>query len=297
MKIILTVTDSRGKNLVFVSDTLKVYPLEDVISLATENKLNNICSVTSRYGIYIRTKPKTAKKDQLDAISISSRTLFSSLDNINHALVTPAFGNYWKLFQDSFKRDGLFITIDGHPRITKNDLRKKLEPHQDLIFKAAKKCTIDPYLLGAIIIDEIARVNPIEAITDLIAVAFIGKNTSVGIAQIKIDTARDLIKDGYYNPNSDDKKLLKENIGTTSRKYIYNYIIETKHNIFLAAARICSLIDEWQKFMNLHDKPEIIATLYSLEHKRPHSDPRPNERGLQISSEFYQLAKEFLGKP
>ena len=58
-----------------------------------------------------------------------------------------------------------------------------------------------------------------------------------------------------------------------------------------------SLIDEWQRFVNLNDKPEITATLYSLEHKRPHSDPKPNERGLQISSEFYQLAKEFLDKP
>ncbi len=296
MKIILTVTDSRGKNLVFVSDTLKTYSLKDAVSLATENKLNNICAVSSKYGTYLRAKPKTEKKDQLDAIALSSRVLFSSLDDINHGLVTPAFGSYWKLFQNSLKKDEIFIIIDDYPRITKNSLREKLKPHRDLIFAAAKKFTIDPYLLGAIIIDEVARINPIEPITDLLAVQFIGKNTSVGIAQVKIDTARNLIKNGYYNPNPNDEKLLKENIRKTSRSYIYKYSIEAKHSIFLAAAIMRSLIDDWHAFIDLSDKPEIIATLYSL-YKRPHSNPQPNERGLQISNEFYQLAKDFFGRP
>lgn len=296
MKIILTVTDSNSKNLVFISDTLKTYSLEGALSLATENKLDNICVVASKYGKYLRTKPKTSKKDQLDTISISSRTLFSSLNDINHILVTPAFSNYWKLFQNSIKRDEPLISIDGHPRITKGSVRKKLEPHRDLIFEAAKKFAIDPYLLGAIIIDEIARINPIEVITDLLVVAFIGKNTSVGIAQVTIDTARDLIKNGYYNPNPDDPKLAKENINKTSRAYMYAYIVETKHNIFLAAAKIRSLINDWHRFIDIGNKPEIIATLYSL-YKRPHPNPQPNERGLQISSEFYLLAKEFLGRP
>lgn len=31
-----------------------------------------------------------------------------------------------------------------------------------------------------------------------------------------------------------------------------------------------------------------------LKVKRPHADPQPNDRGLQIANEFYKLAKEWL---
>lgn len=33
--------------------------------------------------------------------------------------------------------------------------------------------------------------------------------------------------------------------------------------------------------------------VYSMK-KKPHKDPEPNDRGLQIASEFYNLAKEWL---
>ena len=36
MKIILVATDARGKNLVFVSDTLRAYSLQDAVALANE---------------------------------------------------------------------------------------------------------------------------------------------------------------------------------------------------------------------------------------------------------------------
>jgi len=36
-----------------------------------------------------------------------------------------------------------------------------------------------------------------------------------------------------------------------------------------------------------------LATLYSLDRK-PHLNPQPNDRGLQITNEFYNLVKEWL---
>jgi len=53
-------------------------------------------------------------------------------------------------------------------------------------------------------------------------------------------------------------------------------------------------IDEWKKFIDLSKRPEIIATLYSLSKDSPKSNPQPNDRGLQIANEFYDLAKEWL---
>ena len=54
MKIILVATDSRGKNLVFVSDTLGAYSLQDAVQLAKEGKLDNVYPVHRGTGIYLR---------------------------------------------------------------------------------------------------------------------------------------------------------------------------------------------------------------------------------------------------
>ena len=166
--------------------------------------------------------------------------------------------------------------------VNKNKAREKLQSHKELIFEAAKHYNIDPYLLGAIIIDEIARLAPFEDAIELLVAQHVGRNTSLGIAQIKINTARDLIETRYYDFKEVDS--------------LANHIAQPKHNVFLAAARIRSIIDRWGKVIDISNRPEIIATLYSLEDskKPPHSDPQPNERGNQIVGEFYQLSKSFL---
>lgn len=69
--------------------------------------------------------------------------------------------------------------------------------------------------------------------------------------------------------------------------------LRTRPNIF-AVARMRALIDEWRRFVDLSQRPEIIATLYHLPYKKPHADPRPNDRGLQIVKEFYPLAKNWI---
>ncbi len=138
MKIILVATNSQGKNLVFVTDTLQAYSLQGAIKLAKEGKIENAYPVNSSAGAYLRTPPHTPKKEQLDHISISSYRMFSSLDNINYALTTPAFGNYWRLYQGSLIQDQPIIIIDGYPRITKNAAEAKLRPHRDLVLQRQK---------------------------------------------------------------------------------------------------------------------------------------------------------------
>ena len=294
MKIILVATNAQGKNLVFITDTLRAYSLPEALQLAKEKKLENVYPVRSNTGLYLRTKRNTPSKEHLDQLSISSYQLFSSLDNINYALTTPAFANYWRLYQGSLIQDQPLIIIDGHPRITKEMAKAKLQPHKDLIFAAAKRFDVDPYLLSAIIIDEIARFGVIEPLTDPLAGYFIGVNTSAGVAQVKTDTARGLIQSDYYNPNPDDPKLSKSKIGKTSLSYLYAYVVQPQHSISFATARMRALVDEWKRFVDLNKKPEIIATLYSKKHVDPHPDPQPNDRGLQIAHEFYKLAQEWL---
>lgn len=298
VKIILIATDSKKKSLVFVDENLKVYSLEKAINSAQNGLFKNAYVVNRLGNFYLRSFPNLAKQDNLDYISVSSYKLFYSLDDIGKILSVPAFKNYWRkyqqnLLQEQQEREDAFIIIDGHLRIAKTVAKSNLLSNEDIIFSAASKFDVDPYLLAAILIDELARMNPIENVTDMLTVYFIGVNTSAGIGQIKTDTAKGLMLSGYYNPDM-DKFSSKEKIKKATRQQIYEYIKQPKHSIFLAAARMRYFIDEWKKFIDLSKKPEIIATLYSLSKDNPKSNPQPNGRGLQITNEFYNLAKEWL---
>jgi hypothetical protein len=298
VKIILIATDTERKSLVFVDENLKVYSLKEAISAVQNGLFKNVYTVNRSSNIYLRSTPSAPVTDKLDRISISSYQLFYSLNDIGKILSIPAFKNYWQKYQEILLQEqqeikDACIIIEGYPRIAKTTAQYKLATNKDIILTSAKKFDVDPYLLGAILIDEIARADSVENITDMLAVYFIGRNTSIGIGQVTTDVAKNLIIHGYYNPDP-DKFSSKEKIKKTTRREIYEYLKHPQHNIFFAGAHMRSLVDEWKKFVDLNKRPEIIASLYSLQHKDPHSNPQPNNRGLQIVNEFYNLAKEWL---
>lgn len=294
MKIILAATGAKGRNVVFVSDALQVYTLEEAARLVKEGKLENLYAVNAQRGVYLRAKRATPKREQLEQLSVSSRQLFAHANDTCVAVSTPALARYLQLYEHTLQKDGgPLIIIEEKAKITKDEAKAMLTPHEDDIFDAARKFKVDPYLLGAIIIDEIARIKPFEDVGEALLVFFVGKNASGGIAQVKIETARGLIRDGYYNPNPRDPKLFPERVRNASRAHLYQYVKKPKHSIFFAAAKMRSVIDAWEKFVNVSSKPDIVATLYSL-YKDPHARPKPSERGTQIANKFYQLAKEWL---
>ena len=294
VKVILIATDAKKKSLVFVDENLKVYSLAEAIKATQNGLFENVYTVNRSGNIYLRSTISTPKTEKLDRISISSYQLFYSLNDFSKILSVPAFKNYWQKYQENLFQEEIenYIIINGQLRVAKITAKNKLIKNKDIIFSAGKKFDVDPYLLAGILIDEIARLAPFEEITDLLAGEFIGKNTSGGIAQVKTDTARDLMLSGYYNPDP-EKFPSKEKIIKAPNQQIYSYINKPKHNIFFGVARLRSLIDGWKKFINLSDNPKILASLYSLG-KRPHSDPQPNDRGLQIVNEFYKLAQDWL---
>jgi len=295
VKIILIATDTKKKSLVFVDENLKVYSLQEAI-LATQNNLfKNIYTVNRSGNIYLRSTRNTPVSEKLDKISISYYQLFYSFNDISKILSIPAFKKYWDKYQQDLFQEELenYIIIEGHRRVAKITVKNKLIENKDIIFSAANRFDIDPYLLGAILIDEIARAIFIEGIADMLFVQFVGRNTSIGIGQVTTDVAIDLVIYDYYNPDP-NKFSSKEKIKKITRREIYEYLKQPKHNIFFAGAHMRSLIDEWNKFVDLNKRPEIIATLYSREYKKPHSNPQPNDRGSQIVNEFYSLAKEWL---
>jgi len=293
MKIILVLTDSRRKSLVFVTaDELKVISLEEAIRLTSNGKIDDAHVVERSTGTYIRTNPSMPKSKEFEALSLTGRSLNLYLRG-NHSLNLPPIAAYLKLYLASLREGRPFVEPVGGVKVLTSVVKKKLLPHRDLIFGAAEKFEIDPYLIGAIVIDEIAQLYPFEQIVDKFKANIVGRDASVGIAQVKIDTANNLIKQGLYNPNPSDKKIPFKKLDNTGRRYLYDYLIRDKHNIFFAAAHIRSVIEDWRKYIDLTHKQAILATLYSL-YKKPHDKPEPSDRGLQIASEFYEFAKKWL---
>lgn len=81
MHVVLVITDSGGKNLVFVTDTLKAYGLDDAVMRAEKDEWQSIHVVKSGPGSYLRSNPNQAAEDNLDALSISAYKLFAVPDD------------------------------------------------------------------------------------------------------------------------------------------------------------------------------------------------------------------------
>lgn len=298
MKIILVITDSGGKNLVFSTDSLRTYSIDESIKLIKKGKLEEVHAVKTGHGSYLRANPNATADDNLDSLSISANHLYLSLDDFTCLLFPKKFkscAQHLELHFSMIKKRGEHVMyIEGHPLITREQVTARLKPHKKLVLAAAKEFSIDPYSLGAIIIDEVARANPWEEALDKIGAVFVGRNTSAGIAQVKIETARELIQKEYYNPNPNDPKLSSEKVAKTSRSYLYAYVVQPRHNIRFSAARIRQTIDYWAHEVDLSSRPEILGTLYYQGLGDPKPIPGVSDRGKQIAQEFYPLAGNIL---
>ncbi len=301
MKIILVVTDRNGKNVGFVSDDTRAYSLEETFRLIKSGKLDAHI-VKGQHGNYLRSTPNANGKDNLDYISVSGRDIIFYAQGTSRPGSTPAITNYLKKYLASLNEGQPFIIpvdrnilLDKFLKAPTIDVKNRFAPHTRIITEAAKEFNIDNYLLGAIMIDEIARLLPFEQILDPLFMHVLGRNVSVGIMQVTLETANQLIKKDFYNPNPTDRKLpFKGVLSNEDRAYLYKYVLQTKHNVRFAAAYIHSLIDEWKRVIDVSQKPEIIATLYNRIYREPNPTPKASERGEQIATEFYQLAKKWL---
>ncbi len=294
MKFILVVTDSHGKNLAFVSRELQTLSLSEATEAVRRGDVAGAYVVERKTGAYIRSKISVPKLEQFEKLSISSKRLFSFTNDARNTVSTPALSRYVELYIESVRDGQDFIVPIDQPKVLSAAVKEKLAPQRTNIFAAAKAFEIDPYLLGAILIDEIARMKPFEEITDALGPYVLGTDTTIGIAQVRISTANNLIKKGAYNPNPEDASLPFKKLTHFNYIHLFNYLIQPKHNIFFSAAFIWSLINEWSKKIDLAKRPEIIATLYHRGYVAPHNDPAPDERGSQIAEEFHMLAKRWL---
>jgi len=114
-----------------------------------------------------------------------------------------------------------------------------------------------------------------------------GIDFSVGIAQIKVSTAKDLIKRGFYNPNPKDDKL-----SALPTRELYKYLNDPKYSIYFAAAKIRQIKNDFSLCYNLN-RLEVVADLYSRKNLDK-TKGKVSSRGKQIAKEFYKIAKKAL---
>lgn len=294
MKIVLSIKNNLGKNVAFVADNLKMFLLEEILELTKREQIEGVYVVKTSRGSYLRSKKSVSKSLQLDQLSVGSDDISLFINNkISNS--TPVLSAYLALRNKSLMEGDFPIIrpVENNLYASTAIVKEKLLSVKETIYESAKYFGLDPFQLGAILVDEIARSSPFEEIIDRIGVENFGANTSIGLAQIKIDTANNIIKKKLYNPNPSDQKLPIKRLNRETRVYLYNYLIQTKHNIFFAGAILTDLISNWKKFIDLKNHFDILATLYSLS-RTPHGDPHPNSRGIQIADEFYNLAKTWL---
>jgi len=302
MKIVLAVEDDKGRSSLLVAEDGAVYTLMEVLELAREGRISGL-QVATRNGVsYLRASRRRVGVPALQDVSISRKSILSISSNITGVFSRAQFKPFWNFYQDQLEKEAalgkLIVSIDGQPFDTQDHVRSALQPYKDYIFSAAEHFKIDPYLLAAIFIDETIRLAPFEEVRDkLLSALNPSYDVSIGMGQVKLTVARDLIKKGYYNPNPSDENLSKTGIGKISLAYLYPYVIDPSHNVYFAGAHVRNLIDQWKRVANVDLTPAIIATLYSFKYKEPHSNPESSTRGQQIITEFYPLAKEILGTP
>ena len=111
MKIILVVTDSKRKNLVFVSDKLDILSLDEAVKLAKEGKIEGTHTVRRSSGVFLRTNKNIPRSQELETMALSFSQLSSFHDDINGLVSTP-FSNYLKLYENALRaRGGDFISL------------------------------------------------------------------------------------------------------------------------------------------------------------------------------------------
>ena len=292
-KIALSVKNGKGKNVFFVLDDLRALLLEDVVPMVKAGLIDNAKVITDKNGEKIIKSLANANKS--DNFSLNTITI-ESLKNPfrkrrNNNLINQYLISREKLLNEKLKANGNGIFIDEVFVCTKQEVLSHILQYKDIILSASDHFKIDPYLLGAILIDEFARVDIKDCFDWAALLEF---ETSVGVAQVKVERARVLIKNGYYNPNPGDVNFSLENIKKTKVSCIYRFLLTPKHSIYFAAANIKRIIDRWISFVDLSKRPEIIGTLYSIGDGEPKTNPQPNDRGLQIANEFYSIAKGVL---
>ena len=184
---------------------------------------------------------------------------------------------------------------------SKEEADKIIRDNSQNIKDAASKFGVNPAILAATIYaEQRLNVDWKDDITDSIG-GFYGINTSIGVAQVRVSTAKFLEDQGYMTKTkAEDGGWNIPGIGFvngTETMARSKKLEEPAMCILYAAAYLKYFQDTWKSsYSEIDGRTAILATLYNLGHEKtkPNSNPQPNKFG-NFAKESYSNMKNLLG--
>ena len=158
-----------------------------------------------------------------------------------------------------------------------------IEEYSSEIIAAGEEFDVDPVAIAVCIYAE--QVLNYDWKDELFDFALWRFNTSIGLGQVRVETAQMLEDSGYIEKTEGDFSLFYWN---PRKQKIASKLLRESENIRYVAAYLRYWIDKWEHTYDISGKPEILATLYNLGENAnaPNSSPRANSFGEYAQSKY-----------
>lgn len=206
------------------------------------------------------------------------------------AIIVLFISSGWYLYREYF-----IFTGEKEGRVL-----EELSYKSEIIKTSAERLDIDPRLLVSIIYAE-KRVNVtlVDSFEDVYA--YLGHNSSIGLAQIRVNTAKWII-DTAKDTSSDyfiERQYHRWLPNYKSDGEVIRLLKQDSTNCILAAFHIRQIMRRWERAgFDISSRPEIITTIYTYglvnrdtgEEIIPHRKPKSNFLG-EVAKKFYDSNK------
>ncbi len=194
------------------------------------------------------------------------------------------------------------------PTTSRKDASAIIVNNATAIKNAGSYYGVNPAIIAACIFTEqVTNVNILDSLTD---VPGYFADTSIGIGQVKVSTARMLEDEGYIQKTAlsnvydewHGNNFVQREVwyapaygyveGTRDKAIAYQLTVESE-NINYVAAYLRYFQDRWKDvYPEIDGRTAVLATLYNQgEIRSPHSNPEPNPFGIDAKKEYYYMRK------
>ena len=253
--------------------------------------------------IYLRARyydPAAGRFTQMDSVWSTSHTIpngQTAIDPLSLNLYTYCYNNPLSY-------------IDPTGNVSEELAAQRIKNNASNIILAGEEFGVNPAILAATIYaEQVKNVTYTEGGEDFIQ-SVLNMNCSVGLAQVRISTAKKVEDAGYIsktyeiriktyvltNPFTGEKMYHTHVISRESN--IYTNLTDDKTNIRYAAAYLAYIQDLWKSsYPEIDGRTAILATLYNIGEAGSigvHKNPKSNSFG-DYAKDNYHYMKELLG--
>lgn len=214
---------------------------------------------------------------------------------------------YDKLVDSNIVDDNLVSKVSFLQATDWRDASNIIARNSDAIKNAGAYYGVNPAIIAAYIYTEqITNVNVLDSLTDLPAYF---ADTSIGIGQVKVSTAKMLEDNGYIQKTEyvGDERVWAGiwsyytevwnapaygRVRGSREKAIAHRLTVESENVNYVAAYLAYWQDRWRdEYPEIDGRTAVLATLYNLGENAdsPNPSPKPNPFGIQAKKEYHYM--------